>query len=212
MGTGAEVTLGIMFGQPCQVVYANGEKCGKPTTALCQDYRGFEWFTCDSHADDRRYELAVKAILITPQSYLAEHLREVEADPLAPQHIGMLPDYWDERREREGKPDKSHCAADLRQALASRMPLPFSVRDRARSAAIDAVERYPRESALANGAVQEFWDFVISAALEAVDDRPKWKEFAETVRERALVQEQDKLARDIMRSIGPEAPDKDQEP
>jgi hypothetical protein len=134
----------------------------------------------------------------------------VAADPNAPLHIGLLPDYWDERRERESKPDTSRCAADLRQALASRMPLPFSVRAKARAAAIEAVERYPQECQLQDGSTREFWDFVISAALEAIDDRPKWQQHAETVRERAEVQSQKQLAHDIMRNIGPEAPDKDE--
>jgi hypothetical protein len=112
-----------------------------------------------------------------------DELVPVSADPKAPQHVAMLADYWDERREREGKPDKSRCAADLRQALASRMPLPFSVRAAARSAALNAVERYPHECvADENGAVREFWDFVVSAVLEAVDDRPKWNEFQERLR------------------------------
>lgn len=48
-----------------------------------------------------------------------EELAPVKADPCAPTNIAALPDYWDARRAREGKPDLSRCGADLRQALAS---------------------------------------------------------------------------------------------
>lgn len=41
----------------------------------------------------------------------------VEPDPEAPLDVAALPDYWDARRERLGKPDKSTCAAELRRAL-----------------------------------------------------------------------------------------------
>lgn len=41
----------------------------------------------------------------------------VSFDPNAPPVVGHLPDYWDQRRERQGKPDASTCAADLREAL-----------------------------------------------------------------------------------------------
>lgn len=37
----------------------------------------------------------------------------------APTDIAALPDYWDERRKRQGKPDLSRCAAELRVALAA---------------------------------------------------------------------------------------------
>lgn len=43
----------------------------------------------------------------------------VSPDPDAPTTIAALPDYWDERRKRQGKPDLSRCAAELRVALAS---------------------------------------------------------------------------------------------
>jgi hypothetical protein len=48
-----------------------------------------------------------------------DELDAVEADPDAPKDIAALPDYWDERRKRQGKPDLSRCAAELRVALAS---------------------------------------------------------------------------------------------
>jgi hypothetical protein len=35
----------------------------------------------------------------------------------APLDIEALPDFWDARRARLGKPDKSTCAAELRLAL-----------------------------------------------------------------------------------------------
>jgi uncharacterized coiled-coil protein SlyX len=48
----------------------------------------------------------------------AAPLTPVEADPEAPQNAALLPAFWDARRAREGKPDKSRCAAELRVALA----------------------------------------------------------------------------------------------
>jgi hypothetical protein len=42
---------------------------------------------------------------------------QVAFDPKAPALIGKLPEHWDERRAREGKPDASRCAADLRVAV-----------------------------------------------------------------------------------------------
>jgi hypothetical protein len=44
-------------------------------------------------------------------------VRPVQPDPDAPHVVGALPDYWDERRNRQGKPDASTCAADLSVAL-----------------------------------------------------------------------------------------------
>jgi hypothetical protein len=40
---------------------------------------------------------------------------EPQAD--APTDLALLPDYWDERRRKQGKPDLSRCAAELRIAL-----------------------------------------------------------------------------------------------
>jgi len=40
-----------------------------------------------------------------------------EPQPDAPTDIAALPDFWDERRRRQGKPDLSRCAAELRIAL-----------------------------------------------------------------------------------------------
>lgn len=40
-----------------------------------------------------------------------------EPQPDAPTDIALLPDYWDARRRRQGKPDLSRCAAELRIAL-----------------------------------------------------------------------------------------------
>jgi hypothetical protein len=45
-------------------------------------------------------------------------LAPAEPQPDAPTHIPSLPDYWDERRAKQQKPDKSRCAAELRIALA----------------------------------------------------------------------------------------------
>lgn len=44
-------------------------------------------------------------------------LEPVEADPTAPRSVPLLPSFWDVRRAREGKRDRSRCAADLRVAL-----------------------------------------------------------------------------------------------
>ena len=44
-------------------------------------------------------------------------MRPVHEDPNAPHTLAALPDYWDERRHRQGKPDASTCAADLSVAL-----------------------------------------------------------------------------------------------
>ena len=43
---------------------------------------------------------------------------DAQPDLSAPTDIAALPDYWDERRRRQGKPDLSRCAAELRVALA----------------------------------------------------------------------------------------------
>jgi hypothetical protein len=43
---------------------------------------------------------------------------EVSPDPNAPIRVEDLPDFWDVRRARQGKSDKSRCAAELRRALA----------------------------------------------------------------------------------------------
>jgi hypothetical protein len=45
-------------------------------------------------------------------------LAPAEPQPDAPTHIPSLPDYWDQRRAKQQKPDKSRCAAELRIALA----------------------------------------------------------------------------------------------
>jgi hypothetical protein len=45
-------------------------------------------------------------------------LAPAEPQPDAPTNIADLPAYWDERRAKQGKPDKSRCAAELRIALA----------------------------------------------------------------------------------------------
>ncbi|HEX5659820.1 MAG TPA: hypothetical protein VFX59_21645 [Polyangiales bacterium] len=47
-------------------------------------------------------------------------LAPAEPQPDAPTDIAALPDYWDERRKKQGKPDLSRCAAELRVALAQR--------------------------------------------------------------------------------------------
>jgi hypothetical protein len=45
-------------------------------------------------------------------------LPPAEPQPDAPTDIAALPNYWDERRAKQQKPDKSRCAAELRIALA----------------------------------------------------------------------------------------------
>ena len=45
-------------------------------------------------------------------------ITKVDADQYAPLNVAELPDYWDARRERDGKLDSSRCAAELRRALA----------------------------------------------------------------------------------------------
>ena len=47
-------------------------------------------------------------------------LAPAEPQPDAPTDVAALPDYWDERRRRQGKPDLSRCAAELRIALGVR--------------------------------------------------------------------------------------------
>lgn len=44
-------------------------------------------------------------------------LQPAEPQPDAPTDIAALPAYWDERRRKQGKEDKSRCAAELRIAL-----------------------------------------------------------------------------------------------
>ena len=44
-------------------------------------------------------------------------MTNVTPDPDAPLDIEALPDFWDARRLRQGKADKSTCAAELRLAL-----------------------------------------------------------------------------------------------
>jgi hypothetical protein len=44
-------------------------------------------------------------------------LAPAEPQPDAPTDISQLPDYWDERRRKQQKPDLSRCAAELRIAL-----------------------------------------------------------------------------------------------
>lgn len=44
-------------------------------------------------------------------------MKDVTPDPDAPLDIEALPDFWDARRLRQGKADKSTCAAELRLAL-----------------------------------------------------------------------------------------------
>jgi hypothetical protein len=44
-------------------------------------------------------------------------LAPAEPQPDAPTDLARLPDYWDERRRKQGKPDLSRCAAELRIAL-----------------------------------------------------------------------------------------------
>jgi hypothetical protein len=73
--------------------------------------------------------------LLAPQCalFVLEYVAELEAQlarrlvlppaepqPDAPTDIARLPDYWDERRRKQGKPDLSRCAAELRIALAAK--------------------------------------------------------------------------------------------
>jgi hypothetical protein len=53
-------------------------------------------------------------------------LPPAEPQPDAPTEISALPDYWDERRAKQGKPDKSRCAAELRIALAHQAAIQFA--------------------------------------------------------------------------------------
>lgn len=50
-------------------------------------------------------------------------MRDVDPDIEAPTKIEDLPDFWDARRKRKGKLDKSTCAAELRRALEIRKQL-----------------------------------------------------------------------------------------
>src|SRR5262245_31608696 len=38
---------------------------------------------------------------------------DVLPDPKIPERVDQLPDFWDQRRESLGKPDKSQCALEL---------------------------------------------------------------------------------------------------
>jgi hypothetical protein len=49
--------------------------------------------------------------------------------------------------------------------------VPFSQRHKARAAAIAAAARYPQDCAMPDGRhVREFWDYVICAAIDALDE------------------------------------------
>jgi len=74
------------------------------------------------------YAPAVLAFARMLAAHRAEVLAEVarlvlapaEPQPDAPTEVSALPDYWDERRRKQQKPDLSRCAAELRIALADK--------------------------------------------------------------------------------------------
>jgi hypothetical protein len=55
-------------------------------------------------------------------------MQPIQPDPDAPTDIALLPNYWDARRERDGKPDLSRCGAELRIALDAQRKRPMLVR------------------------------------------------------------------------------------
>ena len=57
-----------------------------------------------------------EVVVDRPSAPLVLAPAEPQAD--APTDITRLPNYWDERRAKQQKPDKSRCAAELRIALA----------------------------------------------------------------------------------------------
>lgn len=52
-----------------------------------------------------------------PQIPYTKTLQPVKADPLAPTDPTKLQAFWNNRRQRDGKPDESRCGAELRRAL-----------------------------------------------------------------------------------------------
>jgi len=65
---------------------------------------------------------AAKAVLQAVQYRLGPNpaplvLAPAEPQPDAPTEVSALPDYWDERRRKQQKPDLSRCASELRIAL-----------------------------------------------------------------------------------------------
>jgi predicted DNA-binding transcriptional regulator YafY len=63
----------------------------------------------------------LRAALHRARRTLALRLAPGEPQADAPTDIALLPDYWDERRRRQGKVDTSRCAAELRIALAANL-------------------------------------------------------------------------------------------
>ena len=80
--------------------------------SCCELYDGAHLPTC---TDAPRYTIAHRPPREPPQRVDSELAAEA-----APLDVDALPDYWDARRVRLGKPDKSTCAAELRRALAHR--------------------------------------------------------------------------------------------
>lgn len=71
-----------------------------------------------SRVDHGQYESMRRALAAASVPAQRLVLPPAEPQPDAPTDIAALPDYWDERRRRQGKPDLSRCAAELRRALA----------------------------------------------------------------------------------------------
>lgn len=68
------------------------------------------------------YQHLAKALDRAQRTLVRLELPPAEPQPDAPTDIAKLPDWWDERRRKQHKPDRSRCAAELRIALATLKP------------------------------------------------------------------------------------------
>jgi hypothetical protein len=77
-----------------------------------------------SHRDGMRYQMAECVAQLESARPYAEPrtLYTGKVDPDAPKDEYDLPDFWDARRRREGRPDASRCADELRVALSQIRP------------------------------------------------------------------------------------------
>jgi predicted RNA-binding Zn-ribbon protein involved in translation (DUF1610 family) len=111
----------------CTLVAKQAEPKQTSTTSV----RGPTWTVSVRRNETGAFAVYVGDVEYVPkqaeQPRAVEDLTGVEADPEAPQNIELLPNYWDARRAREGKPDLSRCGADLRAALQQVEPDRFFV-------------------------------------------------------------------------------------
>ena len=105
-----EAALLVLSGEPMQASEAD---IAAGVAAMERAYR---------HGGGTDEALARAAIEAARERRLPLELAPAEPQPDAPTDIAALPDYWDERRRRQGKPDLSRCAAELRIALGKQEP------------------------------------------------------------------------------------------